>query len=75
MAGKLEIEIGVWAKQCLDRRIASIELLATEVGTCPAARNEAQATIDWLFDGEKARSKLGAQLSAQHMCARGCRAD
>lgn len=55
----VEIEIGVLAKQCLDRRIASIELLTTEVGAWQVARNEAQATIDWLFDVQQARSKLG----------------
>lgn len=54
----VEIEIGVLSGQCLDRRIASPEELATEVAAWEAARNEEGATIRWLFDVEAARKKL-----------------
>lgn len=55
----VEIEIGVLSKQCLDRRIASVDVLSSEVSAWQDARNKAQAGIDWLFDIERARNKLG----------------
>jgi len=55
----VEIEIGVMSKQCLDRRIPSFELLSQEIGAWQDARNAEQATINWLFDIDKARMKLG----------------
>jgi transposase len=57
----VEIEISVLSKQCLDRRIPSIDLLTSEVNTWQKARNTEKATIDWLFDVEDARRKLGRQ--------------
>jgi hypothetical protein len=40
-----EIEIGILSRQCLDRRIASRELLQTEVDAWQQARNEEKRTI------------------------------
>lgn len=54
----VEIEIGVLARQCLDRRIASPTELAGEVAAWEAARNSAGATIKWMFDVEAARKKF-----------------
>ena len=54
----VEIEIGVMTKQCLDRRIADIETLRAEVHAWVKRRNREQATIDWLFDVNKARKKM-----------------
>lgn len=55
----VEIEIGVLSRQCLDRRIADKELLASEVAAWCRQRNESGARIEWLFDVTKARAKMG----------------
>lgn len=55
----VEIEIGVMAGQCLDRRIADKATLVDEVAHWERARNEQRATIKWLFTTERAREKLG----------------
>jgi transposase len=55
----VEIEIGVLAGQCLDRRIESIEQLAAEIAIWERQRNTAGACIKWMFTTEKARAKMG----------------
>jgi len=55
----VEIEIGVLAGQCLDRRIESIEQLAAEIAVWECQRNAAGARIKWMFTTEKARAKMG----------------
>jgi transposase len=55
----VEIEIGVLAGQCLDRRIESIEQLAAEIAVWERQRNAAGARIKWMFTTEKARAKMG----------------
>jgi len=54
----VEIELSVLASQCLDRRIGDMETLRSEVQAWEKARNEAGASIQWLFSLEKARTKL-----------------
>ena len=54
-----EIEIGILTRQCLDRRIASQELLQTEVGAWQQVRNIQQRTIEWNFTRQDADQKLG----------------
>lgn len=54
----VEIEIGVMNKQCLDRRIPDMETLTRELGSWEAQRTEEKATIQWLFNIDKARTKL-----------------
>jgi transposase len=54
----VEIEIGVLAAQCLDRRIASIEQLTAETAAWERQRNAARARIKWMFTTEKARAKM-----------------
>jgi len=54
----VEIEIGVLARQCLDRRIGSIGMLRREVTAWSAERNVAGARINWMFDVSAARRKL-----------------
>ncbi len=54
----VEIEIGVMNRQCLDRRIATAELLAEELAAWEARRNEEKATINWMFDVDLARTRL-----------------
>ena len=55
----VEIEIGVLAAQCLDRRIDSIEQLTAETAAWEQQRNAAGARIKWMFTTEKARAKMG----------------
>jgi transposase len=55
----VEIEIGVLARQCLDRRIADIETLKREVEAWAQRRNASGARIRWFFDLDRARQKLG----------------
>lgn len=54
----VEIEIGVMNRQCLDRRIPDHEVLGTELAAWERRRNDEGATIDWMFDVDKARTKL-----------------
>ena len=55
----VEIEIGVMAGQCLDRRIADKATMVDEVAEWERARNAEGAAIKWLFTVERAREKLG----------------
>ena len=53
-----EIELGVLARQCLDRRIPDREALARESGTWQDRRNRAGIRVDWRFTTQDARIKL-----------------
>jgi len=53
-----EIEFSALSKQCLDRRIAQMELLAHEVNVWTQERNRQQVTIDWQFTKNNAREKF-----------------
>jgi transposase len=55
----VEIEIGVLRGQCLDRRIATQERLASEIAAWERQRNASGARIKWMFTTEKARAKMG----------------
>ena len=55
----VEIEIGVLAAQCLDRRIDSIEQLTAETTAWEQQSNAAGARIKWMFPTKKARAKMG----------------
>jgi DDE superfamily endonuclease len=63
-----EIEIGILSRQCLDRRIASRELLQTEVDAWQAARNADGRTIEWKFTRQDADQKLGRHYVSTLMC-------
>lgn len=54
----VEIEIGNMNQQCLDQRIPDWQTLNRELSAWETRRNAQQATIDWLFDVDKARTKL-----------------
>src|SRR6516225_2048460 len=54
----VEIEIGVLAAQCLDRRIGSIERLTAETAAWEQQRNGSRARIKWMFTTQKARDKM-----------------
>ena len=53
-----EIEIGVLARQCLDRRIANQDILRGEVNAWQNQRNRDVIRVDWRFTTEEARIKL-----------------
>ena len=53
-----ELEFSALARQCLDRRIATIERLTDEVDAWVADRNLAGVTVHWSFTVVNARSKL-----------------
>ncbi len=53
-----EIEINVMIRQCLHRRIDSIDTPRKKVAAWKAARDQIQAKVDWQFTTEDARVKL-----------------
>jgi hypothetical protein len=53
-----EIELSVLTRQCLKRRIPTIEALRTETATWNRKRNQAQKGVDWQFTTSDARRKL-----------------
>lgn len=53
-----ETEIGILKRQCLDRRLDSLPVLASEVAAWQKDRNARQARIHWTFTLAAARLKL-----------------
>jgi hypothetical protein len=53
-----EIELGVLSRQCLDRRMDRIEIVAQECSAWDRQRNEKQKGVDWRFTTADARIKL-----------------
>jgi hypothetical protein len=54
----IEIEFSALSKQCLNRRIATKEVLTKEVFLIVKEREEKAIKIDWQFSIESARAKL-----------------
>jgi hypothetical protein len=63
-----EIEIGILSRQCLDRRIASRELLETQIAAWQQARIEEERTIEWNFTRQDADRKLGRHYVSKLAC-------
>ena len=53
-----EIEIGIMDRQCTGQRIATVELLQTEVESWQQQRNAAKRGIEWTFTRQDADRKL-----------------
>ena len=53
-----EIEIGLLARQCLDRRISSPEIMRREVRAYVTQKNAHPVPIQWQFTNQDARIKL-----------------
>jgi len=53
-----EIELSVMSKQCLERRISSIDSLRLELSEWETTRNKNQKGVDWQFTTDDARTKL-----------------
>lgn len=54
----IEIEFSVLSRQCLDRRIPTIEKLTSEILALVAERNAKRIKINWQFSIQSARVKL-----------------
>lgn len=53
-----EIELSALSKQCLDRRIAEMETLASQVNSWTKRRNGLRVAINWNFTKNDAREKF-----------------
>ena len=53
-----ELELGVLAGQCLDRRIPRNEILKQEIQAWQEQRNREEIRVDWRFTTQDARIKL-----------------
>jgi predicted ATPase len=53
-----EIELSVFSRQCLDRRMADEQTLKREIKKLEETRNAASSKIEWRFTTEDARRKL-----------------
>lgn len=59
----IEIEFSALARQCLNRRIPTIEKLESEVKAIIADRNRKRIKINWQFSINTCREKLNARYS------------
>lgn len=53
-----EIELSVFSRECLDRRIPDEDSLKREIQVLEADRNRTHARVNWRFTSQNARSKL-----------------
>lgn len=53
-----EIELSVMAKQCLARRVGSLDELNVELDAWARDRNDSEGTVHWQFTTEDARVRL-----------------
>jgi hypothetical protein len=53
-----EIEISIFARGCLSRRVASLQDLRQRIATLEEERNAQRCTISWRFTSQDARVKL-----------------
>ena len=60
----IEIEFSALSRQCLDRRIPTIEKLEKEILALVTERSEQKIKIDWQFSIQTAHSKLNSQYVA-----------
>ena len=62
----IEIEFSALTKQCLNRRIPTIEKLKTEVMAIIKERNKKQIKINWQFSIQAARNKMNRHYHAMN---------
>jgi hypothetical protein len=53
-----EIELSVFSRQCLSRRIPDLEMLRSEAAAWAAHRNQVAKPVNWRFTTQDARIKL-----------------
>ena len=63
-----EIEIGVMARQCLDRRLPDQGTLRSEVDAWQERRNQEAIRVSWRFTTEDARIKLKSLYPSIQRC-------
>ena len=63
-----EIELSVFTRQCLDRRIPDQAMLRREAAAWSHKRNTAEKRVDWQFTTENARVKLKRLYPQFQMC-------
>ena len=63
-----EIEIGVMARQCLDRRLPDQNTLRREVDAWQERRNQEAIRVNWRFTTEDARIKLKSLYPSRQRC-------
>ena len=56
---QVELEISVLSRQCLNRRLPSVEILREELRAWEQQRNRQKAKVNWRFTAPKAREKMG----------------
>jgi recombinational DNA repair ATPase RecF len=62
----IEIEFSALSRECLDRRIPTLEHLEKEVLALVTERDAKQIKIQWQFSIQSARSKLNSHYTAVH---------
>jgi hypothetical protein len=62
----IEIEFSALSRQCLNRRIPTIDKLEQEILALVAERTAQQIKIDWQFSIQSARSKLNSHYTTVH---------
>jgi hypothetical protein len=55
-----EIELNVMTRQCLSRRVDSIEILREELSAWESERNAKESKVNWQFRTKDARTKLAS---------------
>ncbi len=55
----VEVELAVLSRQCLERRLGTVEVLRSELAAWEEERNARHARVEWRFTMVKAREKLG----------------
>ena len=63
-----EIELSVFTRQCLDRRMPDLSRLRAEAAAWTRTRNTAKKSVDGQFTTEKARVKLKRLYPQFQMC-------
>ena len=53
-----ELELSILTRQCLSRRLGSLQRVGEEVAAWEGSRNQAQARVHWRFTTQDARVKL-----------------
>lgn len=57
----IELEFSALSRQCLDRRISSLDQLRDQILHWIKDRNDKKIKIDWTFTSKKAQKKMGSK--------------
>ena len=63
-----EIELSVLDRQCLDRRIPDLPILAEQIAAWEEPRNQSRCQVDWQFTTSDARIKLKRLYPSIQVC-------